>query len=62
MEESRKKFLQQNRAGIKTIILPEENKRDLDEIPENVKKKLKFVLVSSMEQVLEEALVRNEES
>ena len=58
----KEKVLAANRAGIKTIILPEENKRDLDEIPENVKKKLKFVLVSSMEQVLEEALVRNEES
>ena len=58
----KEKVLAANRAGIKTIILPEENKRDLDEIPENVKKKLKFVLVSNMEQVLEEALVRNEES
>ncbi|MBP2026564.1 ATP-dependent Lon protease [Acetoanaerobium pronyense] len=58
----KEKVLAANRAGIKTIILPEENKRDLDEIPENVKKKLKFVLVSNMEQVLEEALVRNEEN
>lgn len=58
----KEKVLAAHRAGIKTIILPEENKRDLDEIPENVKKKLKFVLVSNMEQVLEEALVRKEEN
>jgi len=41
------------RAGIKTIIIPEKNKKDLAEIPNNVKRKLKFVPVVQMEQVLE---------
>jgi ATP-dependent Lon protease len=44
------------RAGIHTIIIPEKNKHDLSEIPENLKKKIKFVRVKNMEQVLDIAL------
>jgi ATP-dependent Lon protease len=40
------------RAGIHTIILPEKNKKDLTEIPANVRRKIKFVPVSSMDEVL----------
>ncbi len=40
------------RAGIHTIILPEKNKKDLTEIPANVKRKIRFVPVSSMDEVL----------
>jgi ATP-dependent Lon protease len=41
------------RAGIQTIIIPEKNKNDLYEIPQHVKRKIKFIKVRQMEQVLE---------
>jgi ATP-dependent Lon protease len=41
------------RAGIKIIIIPEKNKKELSEIPASIKRKLKFVPVSHMDQVLE---------
>ena len=44
------------RAGITTVIIPEKNKPDLVEIPRNVKRKLKFVPVNNMDQVLSIAL------
>jgi ATP-dependent Lon protease len=40
------------RAGIKTIIIPEKNKKDLAEIPANVKRKIKFIMAKSMKDVL----------
>ena len=40
------------RAGIHTIIIPEQNKRDLAEIPSNVKRKIKFIPVTNMEKVI----------
>ncbi|MBU1712510.1 MAG: endopeptidase La [Proteobacteria bacterium] len=40
------------RAGIKTIIIPEKNMKDLTEIPANVKRKIKFVMVKNMKEVL----------
>ncbi|MBT8364279.1 MAG: endopeptidase La [Deltaproteobacteria bacterium] len=44
------------RAGIRKIIFPEKNKKDLAEIPPNVKRKIQFIPVRNMEQVLEIAL------
>ena len=44
------------RAGIDTVIIPEKNKKDLVEIPGNVKRKLKFIPVRNMNEVLEIAL------
>ena len=41
------------RAGIKTIIIPEKNKRDLEEIPLYVKKKISFIPVKNMSEVLD---------
>jgi ATP-dependent Lon protease len=40
------------RAGIRTIIIPEKNKKDLTEIPANVKRKIKFIMVKNMKDVL----------
>ena len=40
------------RAGIKTVIIPEKNKRDLEEIPAYVKKKIRFAPVKNMSEVL----------
>jgi len=45
------------RAGIRKIIIPEKNKKDLSEIPPMVRRKIKFIPVRHMEQVLEWALV-----
>lgn len=54
----KEKVLAAHRAGITTIICPLDNKNDLEEIPENVRKKLKFVLASEMDTVLSTALGR----
>ncbi len=52
----KEKVLAAHRAGIKTVILPSDNKKDLDEIPKKVKDKIHFILVEHMDQVLESAL------
>jgi len=44
------------RAKIKTIIVPERNKKDLEEIPQNIKKQLNFVFVRTMDDVLQNTL------
>lgn len=53
----KEKLLAAHRAGITKALLPEECKADLDEIPDNVKKDMEFVLVETMDDVLREALV-----
>ncbi|MBP2635228.1 MAG: lon1 [Firmicutes bacterium] len=53
----KEKVLAAHRAGIKQVMLPKENKRDLDEIPANVKRNLDFFLVEHMDEVLKNALV-----
>ncbi len=53
----KEKVLAAHRAGIKEIILPQENEKDLEEIPNNVKKQLTFHLVENMDQVLGLALL-----
>lgn len=53
----KEKVLAAHRAGIDTIIIPADNKKDLDDIPENVRKRIKFVIVDRMETVLNTALV-----
>ena len=55
----KEKLLAAHRGGIKHVLIPEENKKDLTEIPENVLKKLTIHPVKSIEQVLEIALQRN---
>jgi len=54
----KEKILAAHRAGIKKVLIPYENRRDLDEIPDNVKKKIEIVPVQAMEEVLSHALVR----
>ena len=49
----KEKVLAAHRAGCKVIILPAENKKDLEDIPANIKKSLEFELVESMDEVLE---------
>lgn len=52
----KEKVLAAHRAGIKTIIAPNDNKKDLEDIPKEVKKDLKFVFVKTMDDVLKVAL------
>ncbi|WP_420827298.1 endopeptidase La [Carboxydothermus hydrogenoformans] len=56
----KEKILAAKRAGIKTIIIPHENRKELDEISPQVKRGLKFILVKHMDEVLEAALIRKE--
>jgi len=48
----REKALGALRGGIRTIIIPEKNKKDLSEIPANVKRKIKFISVKHMDEIL----------
>lgn len=52
----KEKVLAAHRVGIKKIVMPKENKRDMDEIPVNVKRALEFVLVEHMDEVLKATL------
>ena len=52
----KEKVLAAHRAGIKIIIAPQDNKKDLEDIPKEVKKDLKFVFVKTMDEVLQVAL------
>lgn len=54
----KEKLLSALRGGIKTVIIPQENEKDLAEIPENVKQGLKIIPVSEVGQVLDIALHR----
>jgi ATP-dependent Lon protease len=54
----KEKLLAALRGGLKKILIPEENAKDLAEIPNQVKNALEIVPVSRMEEVLSHALVR----
>lgn len=54
----KEKLLAAHRAGLKEVILPKSNKKDLVEIPEKVKKEIKFHFINQMDQVLKLALVK----
>ncbi len=53
----KEKVLAAYRAGIKTIILPAKNKNDLDDIPPEIKRKISFKLVDTIEEVFDLALI-----
>ncbi|MGQ3892209.1 endopeptidase La [Legionella sp. CNM-4043-24] len=55
----KEKLLAAHRGGIKHVIIPEENRKDLDEIPDNILRKLKIHPVKTVEEVLAIALQRN---
>ena len=55
----KEKLLAAHRAGIKKVLIPEECKAQLDEIPQNVKDQMEFVLVKHLDEVLEHALVKD---
>lgn len=53
----KEKVLAAHRAGIKVVILPEENRKDLEDVPEKVRKVMEFHFVSRIEEVLKLALL-----
>lgn len=53
----KEKVLAAYREGMKTIILPKDNERDIEDIPESIREKLEFVPVETMDQVLKNALM-----
>ncbi|HMN88267.1 MAG TPA: magnesium chelatase domain-containing protein, partial [Bauldia sp.] len=57
----KEKLLAALRGGIKTVLIPEDNAKDLAEIPDNVKSGLEIIPVSRMDEVLKNALVRRPE-
>jgi ATP-dependent Lon protease len=52
----KEKIIAANRAGVKKVILPFDNQKDLEEIPVNVRKRLEFVFAKEMDEVLLHAL------
>lgn len=56
----KEKALAANRIGIKKVLIPFENSKDLEEIPEKIRKKMDFVPVKNMEQVLEHVLLEED--
>ena len=57
----KEKLLAALRGGIKTVLIPEENEKDLAEIPDNVKDGLEIIAVSHVREVLERALIDHPE-
>ncbi len=54
----KEKLLAANRAGIKKVIIPIDNKKDLAEIPKNIKDNIEFICVKNVEEVLKHSLVK----
>jgi len=54
----KEKLLAALRGGIKTVLIPKDNEKDLEEIPDNVKRALKIITVAMVDEVLQHALVR----
>ncbi len=58
----KEKMLAAHRAGIKYMLMPAENRRDLSDIPQNVRRKVEVKMVEHMDEVLEMALAKPERS
>ncbi|AZV77671.1 endopeptidase La [Parasedimentitalea marina] len=58
----KEKLLAALRGGVKTVLIPQENEKDLPEIPDNVKEGLEIIPVSHVSEVLKHALVRAPEA
>src|SRR5262249_42183362 len=54
----KEKLLAALRGGLKTVLIPKENEKDLEELPENVKRELTIIPVTTVDEVLEKALVK----
>ncbi|HHW22717.1 MAG TPA: endopeptidase La [Clostridiaceae bacterium] len=58
----KEKVLAAHRAGVDTVLLPTENKKDINDIPENTRKEIRLIPVSHMDEVIRYALVRKPEA
>lgn len=56
----KEKALAANRIGIKKVLIPFENDKDLEDVPTNIRNKMDFILVKNMDQVLEHSLLKEE--
>ena len=56
----KEKILAAHRGGVKKVLIPYENKKDIEEIPKKILKKVELVLVEHMDDVLKEALILND--
>ena len=54
----KEKVLAAHRAGLRIVIMPKENRKDLEDVPKEVMKELRFIFVSHMDDVLKNALTR----
>lgn len=54
----KEKVIAGHRAGLKMIILPKDNKKDMEDVPEKVQKDIKFIFAASVEEVLKLALIK----
>ena len=52
----KEKSISAHRAGLKVVIMPKDNEKDLDDIPESVKQDMTFIPVSTIDEVLQQAL------
>ena len=55
----KEKVLAAHRTGLRTVILPKRNEQDIEDVPDEIKKAMKFVFVESMDDVLDAALEAN---
>jgi ATP-dependent Lon protease len=58
----KEKVIAAHRNGLRTVILPKRNQNDLDDIPDEVKKSMKFIFVETVDEVLDSALESNHKS
>ncbi len=58
----KEKILAAHRGNIKTVVIPKDNEKDLAEVPQNVKKVLKIVFVEHIDEVLDIAFVKDEDT
>ncbi|PCJ60374.1 MAG: endopeptidase La [Rhodospirillaceae bacterium] len=54
----KEKLLAALRGGVKTVLIPRENEKDLADVPKNIKRDLKIILTGTVDEVLENALVQ----
>jgi ATP-dependent Lon protease len=52
----KEKVLGARRAGISTVILPKRNQKDLEDVPDEIRKEMRFIFVDTIDEVLEHAL------
>jgi ATP-dependent Lon protease len=53
------KVLAAHRAGLNTVILPKRNARDLDDVPEEIRKAMQFIMVDRIDEAIDVGLTRS---